>query len=121
MCVCVCVRACVCACVRAGEQVPDYKVVVFFTTARLTQLYAELFGGMGVRVLEIHSRKSQSQRNKVSDLFREQVSRLLPAPVACRVASHVSRRATFSRKIERVNGYLLSRNCSWKRKRRSND
>jgi len=49
-----------------GHQEPDFKVVVFFTTARLTQFYAELFGAMGLAVLEIHSRKSQSQRNKVS-------------------------------------------------------
>ena len=74
------------------EQVPDYKVVVFFTTARLTQFYAELFGGMGVRVLEIHSRKSQSQRNKVSDLFREQVSSLSTAPDKSRHIQHQPRR-----------------------------
>ena len=38
----------------------DYKVVVFFTTARLTQLYAEVFAALGTPVLEMHSRKSLS-------------------------------------------------------------
>jgi superfamily II DNA/RNA helicase len=37
----------------------DYKIIVFFTTARLTQFYAELCNLMGFTVLEIHSRKSQ--------------------------------------------------------------
>ena len=54
----------------------DYKVLVFFVTARLTQLFAELFNLMGVNrndggVLEIHSRKSQSHRSKSSDKFRD--------------------------------------------------
>ena len=49
----------------------DYKVVVFFVTARLTQLYAELFNALGLRVLEMHSRKSQPQRTRVADEFRD--------------------------------------------------
>ncbi|CAM9988059.1 unnamed protein product, partial [Ectocarpus sp. 13 AM-2016] len=47
-----------------------HKIIVFFTTARLTQFYAELCNLMGFPVLEIHSRKSQGHRNKVSELFR---------------------------------------------------
>ena len=82
-------------CVNAGEQVRDYKVVVFFTTARLTQFYAELFGAMGVPVLEIHSRKSQSQRNKVS---ASSASRSAAFRQHCRVSCHVTRRATFRMK-----------------------
>ncbi|CAN0077585.1 unnamed protein product, partial [Discosporangium mesarthrocarpum] len=50
---------------RAG-----HKIIVFFTTARLTQFYAELCNHMGYGVLEIHSRKNQSHRNRVSDQFR---------------------------------------------------
>ena len=62
---------------------PDHKVIVFFTTARLTQLYSELLVGLQgaqargqapdlaflakTRILEIHSRKSQSHRTKVAD------------------------------------------------------
>ena len=38
------------------------QVMVFFTTARLTGMYAELFDKMGMPVLELHSRKSQPQR-----------------------------------------------------------
>ena len=51
----------------------DFKVICFFTTARLTQFFAELFNlmpGGEFRVLEIHSRKSQATRTKVSDRFR---------------------------------------------------
>lgn len=44
-----------------------YKLVVFFVTARLTQLYSEAFGVLGMPVLEMHSRRSQSQRTKVAD------------------------------------------------------
>jgi len=49
---------------------PDYKVMVFFTTARLTQFFSELFGQLGQKVLEIHSRKSQPHRNKMAEAFR---------------------------------------------------
>ena len=57
--------------------VGEFKVCIFLATARLTQLYAELFHGLGVPgVLEIHSRKSQPQRTRVAEHFREG-SRLL--------------------------------------------
>lgn len=52
-------------------RVADYKILVFFSTARQTQFCAELFAGMGRNVLEMHSRKSQKQRTRVSDTFRE--------------------------------------------------
>ncbi|KAJ8601402.1 hypothetical protein CTAYLR_005023 [Chrysophaeum taylorii] len=55
-----------------------HKIIVFFTTARLTQLYYELLTsaqreGYAAKTtfLEIHSRKSQSHRDKVSQRFRE--------------------------------------------------
>jgi hypothetical protein len=49
---------------------PAYKVIVFFPTARFTGYMASIMGdaslgGLGMNVLEIHSRKSQSARNKV--------------------------------------------------------
>merc|ERR1719296_160315 len=62
---------------REGMADPHFKIMVFFTTARLTQFFAELFndihraGGAPSPVLEIHSRKSQGHRNKVSQQFRE--------------------------------------------------
>lgn len=46
------------------------QVMVFFPTARLTQLYAETFQVMGFPVLEMHSRKSQAVRTRMSDEFR---------------------------------------------------
>jgi ATP-dependent RNA helicase MSS116, mitochondrial len=46
------------------------QVIAFFVTARLTQFYSEFFDAMGLPVLEIHSRKSQSARTKASDAFR---------------------------------------------------
>ncbi|KAL6761806.1 P-loop containing nucleoside triphosphate hydrolase protein [Haematococcus lacustris] len=52
------------------EDPKDYKVIVFFPTARQTQIYAEAFEAAGMPVLEIHSRKSQAQRTRVSDEFR---------------------------------------------------
>ena len=55
----------------------DYKVVVFFVTARLTQLYAELFNALGLRVLEMHSRKSQPQRTRVADEFRNGTQKVM--------------------------------------------
>ena len=47
-----------------------HKIIVFFTTARLTQLYAELFNAIGIPTLEIHSRQSQGARQRASDEFR---------------------------------------------------
>lgn len=48
----------------------QFKIMVFFTTARLTGLYSELFTAAGVKVFEIHSRKSQAHRTKCADQFR---------------------------------------------------
>ena len=49
---------------------PGYKLVIFFTTARLTQLYSELFVNLGWPILEMHSRKSQPHRTRVAEQFR---------------------------------------------------
>lgn len=52
-----------------------YKIIVFFTTARLTGFLAELFNSVsnqtGYKVLEIHSRKAQKARERASDEFRK--------------------------------------------------
>lgn len=45
-----------------------WQVIVFLTTARLTQYYAELMSKTGIPVLEIHSRKSQAQVRHLLDL-----------------------------------------------------
>ncbi|KAI3719532.1 hypothetical protein L6452_20434 [Arctium lappa] len=49
---------------------PDYKVLVFCTTAMFTKLVADLLGELKLNVREIHSRKPQSYRTRVSDEFR---------------------------------------------------
>mmetsp|Transcript_27904 Transcript_27904/g.23407 ORF Transcript_27904/g.23407 Transcript_27904/m.23407 type:complete len:82 (+) Transcript_27904:1310-1555(+) len=53
--------------------------MVFFTTARVTGFMAELFNTMGLpcQVLEIHSRKSQPQRTKTSEFFRQPGNKIL--------------------------------------------
>jgi superfamily II DNA/RNA helicase len=47
------------------------QVLVFCTTARVTALMAELYKKLGLNTLEIHSRKSQVFRTRVSDEFRK--------------------------------------------------
>ncbi|WVZ69656.1 hypothetical protein U9M48_018411 [Paspalum notatum var. saurae] len=48
----------------------EYKVIVFCTTAMVTKLVAEVLSQLKLNIREIHSRKSQSARTKVSDEFR---------------------------------------------------
>mmetsp|Transcript_34791 Transcript_34791/g.68462 ORF Transcript_34791/g.68462 Transcript_34791/m.68462 type:complete len:629 (-) Transcript_34791:14-1900(-) len=50
----------------------NHKIVVFFPTARLVGFFASFFNvGLGIEVIEIHSKKSQGFRNKASDKFRK--------------------------------------------------
>lgn len=58
-------------------QAPNAKIIVFFVTARMVQFFAELCNNAGLPVLEIHSRKSQSARDKASREFREARSAVL--------------------------------------------
>ena len=53
-----------------AENPTDYKIIVFFTTARVTGFMAQVFAESGLDVLEIHSRKSQGHRNTVSQKFK---------------------------------------------------
>ena len=49
----------------------NHKVIVFFSTAKLTAFYSDLFNkGMNIPVIEIHSRKSQTHRDRASEKFR---------------------------------------------------
>lgn len=50
---------------------PNHKVMCFFTTARATQLAAELFQQMRPDVIEIHSKLTQSRRTKATERFRD--------------------------------------------------
>ena len=58
-----------------------YKIIVFFTTARLTGFMAEMFNSVssetGYSVLEIHSRKAQNARERASEQFRKSGSAVL--------------------------------------------
>lgn len=46
-------------------------MIVFCTTAMVTKLVAEVLGGLKLNVREIHSRKAQTYRTRVSQEFRE--------------------------------------------------
>ena len=65
---------------------PQFNVIVFFPTARMTQFYSELFSKMGLKVLEMHSRKSQSARNKMAEQFRERAGNI-EVKLGCGVTS----------------------------------
>lgn len=57
--------------VKNFMQDKDHKLVVFFPTARLVGFFAEFFNlGLGIDVIELHSRKSQGYRNQASEKFR---------------------------------------------------
>lgn len=62
--------AAISAILETHMQTVDYKIIVFLPTARHAGFMAQLFQFMGFQVLEMHSRKSQSQRTKTSDIFR---------------------------------------------------
>ena len=56
----------------------DTKVVVFFPTARMVSFFADLFNEVvRLPVMELHSKKSQGYRNRVSSQFREAKSGIL--------------------------------------------
>ncbi|KAJ0913842.1 putative RNA helicase [Helianthus annuus] len=53
-------------------QVPNYKVIVFCTTAMMTSLMFSLLREMKMNVREIHSRKPQLYRTRVSEEFKQE-------------------------------------------------
>ncbi|KAJ1405091.1 P-loop containing nucleoside triphosphate hydrolase protein [Ochromonadaceae sp. CCMP2298] len=54
--------------VEQGDK--GFKIILFFATARQTGYCAEVLNALGLNVLEIHSRKSQGHRTRVSEEFR---------------------------------------------------
>eukprot|EP01018_Ginkgo_biloba_P004452 Gb_09254 [translate_table: standard] len=50
---------------------PEYKVLVFCTTAMVTRLISEVLSELKLNVREIHSRKPQSYRTRISAEFRK--------------------------------------------------
>ncbi|KAL5988506.1 putative DEAD-box ATP-dependent RNA helicase 48 [Asimina triloba] len=53
------------------SRIIDYKVIIFCTTAMVTSLLFLLLRELKVNVREIHSRKPQLYRTRISDEFRE--------------------------------------------------
>ena len=53
------------------------QILVFFTTAAFTGYCSELWNNMRVPVLEMHSRKSQSQRTRTATQFRGQARQIM--------------------------------------------
>ena len=70
---------------QAKQENKDWKVIVFFPTARVVQYYSELFQKLGLPVIEMHSRKSQGVRNKMAEVFRNETG-------CCMFTSDVSAR-----------------------------
>ena len=48
----------------------NYKIILFFPTARQTGYYANVLNCTDLKVWEIHSRKSQAHRTRVAEQFR---------------------------------------------------
>lgn len=46
------------------------QIIVFFATAHMTSYMAQVANAVGISTLEMHSRKSQAQRDKASEAFR---------------------------------------------------
>ncbi|XP_045823238.1 probable DEAD-box ATP-dependent RNA helicase 48 [Trifolium pratense] len=59
------------------SQTPDYKVIVFCTTAMVASLTYHLLRDMKLNVREIHSRKPQLYQTRVSDEFKESKQMIL--------------------------------------------
>ena len=59
------------AIIEKQREVPNFKIIVFLTTARMTGYMAALFAARGIDVMEIHSRLSQAKRTRVSEQFRQ--------------------------------------------------
>ncbi|KAL2904853.1 DEAD-box ATP-dependent RNA helicase 26 [Bienertia sinuspersici] len=57
--------------VEEGSEETHAKVLVFCTAAMVTKLVVDLLGELNLNVREIHSRKPQSYRTRVSDEFRK--------------------------------------------------
>eukprot|EP00961_Rhodomonas_salina_P022636 303953-Rhodomonas_salina.3 len=55
----------------------DYKIIAFLPTARATQFHTAVLLNMGLSVMQIHSRCSQSERAAVADTFRSTAKTIL--------------------------------------------
>jgi len=64
--------------IKDGDTKKKNKIIVFFPTARMVSFFADIFNEVIKEpVMELHSKKSQGYRNRVSGEFREAASGLL--------------------------------------------
>lgn len=57
--------------IENGMQKKDFKILVFFPASKLVRFFVHFFNvGLGIPVLEIHSRMSQASRTRASNAFR---------------------------------------------------
>lgn len=57
---------------ETSESKDNPKIIVFGTTAKLVVLYAKLFEGQTrLKLFELHSRLTQSQRSRVTSAFKD--------------------------------------------------
>jgi ATP-dependent RNA helicase MSS116, mitochondrial len=67
------------------EDAEQFKIVIFFPTAKLVKFVAKALGTMKLPVLSIHSRMGQGARNRASSQFRQtKPSILLTSDVSAR-------------------------------------
>ena len=64
-------------CISELTQLLVLQVIIFCTTAMVTRMVADLLGKLSLNVREIHSRKPQGYRTRVSDEFRKSKSIIL--------------------------------------------
>ena len=63
---------------RAMAEDENYKILVFFPASKLVRFAAQFMNiGMGMSVLEIHSRMSQASRTRASNTFRSSKNAIL--------------------------------------------
>jgi len=63
--------------VKKAMNTPNYKVIVFFPTAMVTDLCANFFRAMNIPVICIHSRLPQSKRNNASKKFHSETNSIM--------------------------------------------
>lgn len=54
-----------------ARAVPRHKVIVFFPTAKMVQFYATMFRTIGIRVQEVHGRRSPNAQRTALEEFRD--------------------------------------------------
>ncbi len=64
--------------IKNAMQESNYKILVFFPASKLVRFFVHFFNiGLGIPVLEIHSRMSQASRTRASNMFRSSKNAIL--------------------------------------------